>query len=512
MLGAVAVIATPQPLTAQQKKPPVKPAPKTPMKPQPAKPAPDSAAQPAVPAAAPQPMGAVTGTVFDSVHNAPLRNATVSIEGTAHITLTNSYGIFRIDSVPPGTHRVRVDHELLDSIGIQMLTEPFELADKEEKTLSLSMPSGETLVNLSCPPARRALGPAAIIGRLLDADRDTPIDSARVSFAWSEISLQTLRRVPRVREAFSGRDGVFRICGLPNEVEGTLQAFKGGVSTAEVRVTFEGQTMMVQGLKIGSAATVTKTESDSAERRAREAATGPMFSAVTVQRGAARLTGRVVNANGGPVANARVDVVGTPGATLTRSNGEFALDSLPSGTQSLVVRQIGYAPVEQPIELSVRAPARVTVVMAKPAQVLNPVVVTAEAAEGLDRVGFTSRKKSSGGTFITAKELEQRSHNLLTDVFRTVPGLRVVPVGSDYQVESSRSPVGGCVSYYVDGAPFEALYPGDVDRIYPIQEIAGIEVYQSGNNVPAMFQRPGASSCAVIVIWSKTSTTRYKKR
>jgi hypothetical protein len=233
---------------------------------------------------------------------------------------------------------------------------------------------------------------------------------------------------------------------------------------------------------------------------------------VTVQRGSAKLTGRVVNASGAPVANARVDVVGTPGATLTRANGEFAMDSLPSGTQSLVVRQIGFAPVEQPVELSTRAPANVTVVLAKPAQVLNPVVVTAEAAEGLDRVGFNSRRKSSGGTFITAADLEKRSHNLLTDVFRTVPGLRVVPVGMDYQVESSRTPFGGCVSYYVDGAPFEALYPGDVDRIYPIQEIAGIEVYQSGNNVPAQYQRPGQSNCAVVVIWSKTHTNRYPKR
>jgi hypothetical protein len=174
----------------------------------------------------------------------------------------------------------------------------------------------------------------------------------------------------------------------------------------------------------------------------------------------------------------------------------------------LVVRQLGYEPVEQPIELTTRAPARVTVVMSKPAQVLNPVVVTAEAEAGLDRVGFNTRKKSTGGTFITGDDVAKRAPNQLTDVFRVVPGLRVVPVGNDYQIESSRNVMGGCVTYFVDGAPWEAMFPGDVDRLYPPQEIAGIEVYQSGTNTPAQFTQAGKSSCATVVIWSRTRTDR----
>lgn len=471
-------------------------------------------AEPVSPAPEPAPpMATVTGVVIDSVHATFLRGASVSLEGTTMMRLTNEQGRFQIDSIPPGTYQVRVDHELLDSLGLQMLSAPLTLADKESKEVSLAVPSGETLVTLSCPSARRALGPSAIIGRLLDADTDTPVDSARVSFAWSELSLQSLRRVPKVRDAQTGKDGVFRICGLPSELEGgTLQASKSGVLTSEVRVNIQSQALVIQGLRIGNTSTVTKAESDSAAKRAREATTGPTFSAVTVQRGNAELTGRVLNANGNPVVGARVDVVGTPGATLTRANGEFALSGLPSGTQSLVVRQLGYEPVEQAIELSTRAPAKVTVVMTKPAQVLAPVVVTAEAEAGLDRVGFSQRKKSTGGTFITGDDVMKRAPNMLSDVFRTVPGLRVVPVGNDYQIESSRNVIGGCVKYWVDGAPWEALYPGDVDRLYPPQEIAGIEVYQGGSNVPAQFQMAGQSSCAAVVIWSRTRTERMPNR
>ncbi len=508
--AAVLVCGLLGPVAGGTQQPPRRPPPKpTPAKAVPV-PAVDTAKKAIEPPPPPMPMGSVTGIVIDSVHAGPLRGAAVSLEGTPLLKITNEQGHFQIDSVPPGGYRVRVEHELLDSLGIQMLTEPFTLADKESKEVALAIPSGESLVAVSCPAARRALGPSAIIGRVLDADTDDPVDSARVSFAWSEISLQNLRRVPRVRDALTGKDGVFRICGLSSQLEGgTLQASKQGVLTSEVRVNIEGQALMIQGLRIGNTNTVVKAQSDSAAKRAREAVSGPTFSAITVQRGNASLTGRVLNANGNPVVGARVDVIGTPGATLTRQSGEFSLDSLPSGTQSLVVRQLGYAPVEQSVELSTRAAARVTVIMTKPAQVLNPVVITAEAEAGLDRVGFTRRKKSSGGTFITADDLMKRAPNLLTDVFRTVPGLRVVPVGNDYQIESSRNVMGGCVTYWVDGSPFEAMFPGDIDRIYPPTEISGIEVYPSSASVPAQFQHAGKSSCAAVVIWSKTRTDRF---
>ena len=230
-----------------------------------------------------------------------------------------------------------------------------------------------------------------------------------------------------------------------------------------------------------------------------------LFSAVTLQRGNATLTGKVVNAAGQPVVGARVDVIGTPGATLTKEGGEFSIAGLPSGTQSVVVRQIGYAPEERAVELSTRAPARLEVKMERPATVLNTVVVKADRDIGLERVGYTMRKKSGGGYYMTGEDVMKRAPNQLTDVFRSVPGLRVSPAGNgmDYVIESSRNVTGGCVRYWVDGAVFEAVFPGDVDRLVPPNEIAAIEVY-NGISVPAQFQQAGNSSCTAIVIWTKT--------
>jgi outer membrane receptor for ferrienterochelin and colicin len=142
------------------------------------------------------------------------------------------------------------------------------------------------------------------------------------------------------------------------------------------------------------------------------------------------------------------------------------------------------------------------------------VVGTGKAVVGLVRVGFNQRKRTSGGTFITGEDVLKRAPNLLSDVFRGVPGIRVEPVGNEYQIVSARNVMGGCVKYFVDGAPWEAMYPGDVDRLYPPQEIAGIEVYPSGSTVPAQFQQAGMSECSAIVIWSRTRTERstYKKK
>ena len=461
--------------------------------------------------APPLPIATLTGTVYDSLHRAPLGEALVSIEGTTRMTSTNRLGLFLLDSIPPGTHRMRVDHPVLDSLGIVMVTAPFELKDGDESTMQLAIPSAETLVEVSCPAARRNLGPGAVIGRLLDADTDEPVAGARVSVAWLEMSLNAgLRKIPRLREALSTADGMFRICGLPANFEGTLQAQLKGITTSEVRVKAEGFPLVVQGLKIGNPNTVVAAATDSAaQRRQKEAATGPTFSAARLQTGNAVLNGRVVNAAGQPVVGARVDVIGTPGATLTRENGEFSISGLPSGTQSVVVRQIGFAPEERPVELSTRAPARIEIAMSRPATVLNTVVVRADRDVGLERVGFSQRKKSGGGYYLDGDDIVKRAPNMLTDLFRTIPGLRVVPSGNgiDYQVESARAVVGSCVRYFVDGAPFEAVFPGDVDRLLPPGEIAAIEVY-NGISVPAQFQQAGNSSCAAIVLWSKQRVDR----
>ena len=471
---------------------------------------PDSAA--ADSAAPRRTLGRVMGSIYDSVHAAPLGQAAVLVLGSTRMGFTTDRGIFSIDSIPPGTYRLGIEHPVLDSLGVQFVTDSFTLGENGTETLALAVPSRETLVTVSCPAARRRLGPSAIIGRVLDADTDAPVDSVRVSFVWQQLSLTAgLRSVAVIRDARTDADGVFRICGIPSDVEGTLQAEKARITTSEVRLTFQGQPLIVQGLRIGNAATVASVR-DSTGRAGGAAA--PVFSAPRIQRGQAVLTGRVLAANGQPMSGARVDVRGTEAVAHTGESGEFRLLELPSGTQTVVARQIGFAPVEIPVNLSTRAPATVTITMSEPAQVMTTVVVEAERDRGLEAVGFEQRKRGLSGHFMTSEEIMRRGPNLLTDVFRTVPMLRVVRDGMyDYRVESARATTLGpsCVQFFVDGTLYRMVYPGDLDRMMPPSEVGAIEVY-AGSAAPLEFQVAGSSGCTTVLMWSKFRMNQASRR
>jgi hypothetical protein len=218
--------------------------------------------------------------------------------------------------------------------------------------------------------------------------------------------------------------------------------------------------------------------------------------------------GRVVNKNGAPVAGARVGLMGTSAATLTRANGDFVLDSLPAGTQALVVRQIGYRPTEVPIDLSARTPARVNVQLGAFVPELSPVEVVSRRDEGLQKVGYLDRKRTAaGGYFLGPEQLEKRNALRFSDILRTTPGIRVQEQNGQAMISSSRSSSGnGCVTMFVDGAQWQQLEPGDLDSFVQPGEVAAIEVY-SGSATPAQFTTPG-QDCASVVVWTKTRVLR----
>src|SRR5438105_15673486 len=73
---------------------------------------------PSKPATSPAGFTILQGYVIDSIHNQPLVNATVTIEGTGRAGKTTVDGRYRIDSIPAGSHRVILTHPLLDTLGV----------------------------------------------------------------------------------------------------------------------------------------------------------------------------------------------------------------------------------------------------------------------------------------------------------------------------------------------------------------------------------------------------------
>jgi hypothetical protein len=282
-------------------------------------------------------------------------------------------------------------------------------------------------------------------------------------------------------------------------MNGKLQVFRNGVQTGEVPVELGGtQLLAMRSMSIASQVVATAGTSDTGKKKA------------TIVRGKARVMGKVLNKYGQPIAGARVELQNTGAATKTRADGGFTLDSLPSGTQTLEVRQLGFSPTDVPVELSQASPQNVTVKMGEYVPVLSTMRVEAQRERGLSDVGFADRKRSGMGYYLDADQLKMRQTTQFSDMLRTVPGIRVQPGGNGTNViTSSRDPTGGCVMFYVDGSPWQQMEPGDLDTYVRPEEVAALEVY-NGSTTPPQFTQPGMGGCTTVVIWTERRINRKK--
>ena len=87
---------------------------------------------------------------MDSIHGSPLANAKVMIEGTSRTGMTTAEGQYRIDSIPPGPHRVVVTHALLDTVGLSMRTPEYQFKAGIAHDLDLAIPPGEKIASAIC--------------------------------------------------------------------------------------------------------------------------------------------------------------------------------------------------------------------------------------------------------------------------------------------------------------------------------------------------------------------------
>jgi hypothetical protein len=453
------------------------------------------------------------GVAIDSIHGAPLVNAVIQLQGSDRIAVTDSLGRFLADSVKPGSYKILVDHPILDTLGIALSTEPMQFVGNEVTRVVVAVPSPDFLAERLCPANKRALGPGVVVGRVREPDSEMPAIGARVSIVWYDPEPTALKsmanqagiafnakKTPRVRETTVGEDGTYRLCGLPEKYEGKLQAQrKDGGQTAEVSIVQDGGLLAMRSMSVAPLV-VAKTTGDSVTK-------------TPVRKGTARAFGRVVNKAGAPVPSARVSLVGTGAATLTRANGEFSLDSLPAGTQALSVRHLGYAPKEVAVELSSRAPARVNVQLGDYVPELEAVEVVSQMEQGLDRVGYTSRKRGVyGGSFIGPEQIENRHASQFTDLLTTTPGIRVEGTMGRSYITSTRTVGGqGCVRIFVDNNPWQQLEAGDLDAFVQPSEVAAIEIYPAGSMMPVEFQTSG-SDCSAVVVWTKVNVNRRTKK
>jgi len=488
-------------------------------KPAAAPPPPASAPAPAADAGAP--VSGAVGVVGDSIHGGPLVGAVVSIVGTDRKGTTDSTGKFRIDSIPPGNYKLNMSHPLLDSLGVAIATNEVAFPAGRYALIALATPSATTIVNTFCPAEKQRTGPGAVIGQVRDADSDVPSTGAKVSLAWSQIMVGKeigLHTILRQRESIVDANGSYRICGIPVGTKAAVRATFNGISTADIPVNFSENTIQLVTLHTAKPDTappppvIDTLPSATAVAPQTKAAppTAPKPAVVGLRTGHAMLSGHVVNAADRPLAGADVTVFGAASKTVTDSSGNFFLRNLPSGTQTLVVRKLAYAPTTQPVDLTTRATSAARVMMPVAPIPLPTVKIEATgAAKGLAQVGYDRRRKMGLGHFMNREEIESKIPTYMTDIFTTTPGIRVDYSSGQPVLTGTRGSTGsGCVNYVIDGTPYSEASPGDINDFMHPNEVEAVEVY-SDVDTPAEYQKPGAS-CSTVIIWTKTRTGDLK--
>jgi hypothetical protein len=402
----------------------------------------------------------LSGAVADSIRGGYLRGASIFISGTNLSTTTDSSGRFKLARIPAGTRFIEVQHPLLDSLGLSLKTPPQEFKEGDSSFVLLSGPSATTYMASTCPADKLAAGPAAIVGTVAGTD-GSPSGGGTAAASWIdyEVTRKAIKAVHQRRTANVSASGVFRICGLPDDLMAAVVVSRGADSTGSVDVDLRNI--------IGTVSL--------------------RFPSATAN---AFISGRVVDSNGKPASGARVTVEGDDAAATTESDGAFTVRGIRSGTRRLTVRKIGFEPTEQSLEIPSDGLSGATLALGRSVRVIERIIVSAKRQAGLDAVGFTERKLKRAGVFFEPKDIEIRNRPSLSDLLRTVPMMRRP----------------GCTRYFIDGW----LQPqGEPDEYLSGFDIGAVEVYAAGFVPPQYysFTRSGGA-CRSVVIWTRWKIDR----
>ena len=116
------------------------------------------------------------------------------------------------------------------------------------------------------------------------------------------------------------------------------------------------------------------------------------------------------------------------------------------------------------------------------------------------RLEFERRRASGRGYFITENQIERAKPHSLSDLFRNVPGVRLVCRGSSScNIRMSRAARDCRPDFVLDGFP--ATNSTSLDM--PTVGIIGVEVYRTLSETPMEFLKAD-NLCGTIVLWTRS--------
>ena len=341
------------------------------------------------------------GTVVDSATGAAVAVAHVELSGTTLSGSTDSRGRFAIAGVLPGVYTLETTTSALDAIGAVNRT-AVSFVDSTAD-IRVRLPGVEQLAARLCGGA---LAPSAgvIVGRVYRAADSTARQGTRVSAEWTDVASQgggasaakdTVRRVTARADATA----TFRICGLPLN---TALLLRAGDDSAQ------------------SAATPVRL----AERRF---ARVDMTMERTPQHGAV-LAGMVLDSSGHPIGGADITLPDLALTTLSDQHGAFRLSIEPAGKHRVLVRRVGYGPLDTAFVFGESALLERTIVLSR-VTALDSVVVSEPSTDPALR-DFEDSRRIGLGHFFTRAELAKLEQHKLADILWQTPTLAFLVAGS----------------------------------------------------------------------------------
>lgn len=411
--------------------------------------------------------GAVRGVVFDSIAEAPLKDAAVFLWNTHHRATSDGEGHFLLPDVPVGDYTLLFFHQQLGEMGISPGPKRIHVAAGDTVDVDLGTPSPFTLQVSRCLLETPQPGRVAVAGRISDGETGMPLP-AHVTLSWKAEGAPSLETL----ELAADDNGWYGTCAAP----------------ADVPITAAADFFDRQGLR----REVTVADHGNAQ-----------VSFRLWRLTDASVRGQVRDATSGDaVSDAEVWLRGTPFRAITGSAGDFRFGEVPPGTYTLVMRHLGYGTRTDTLTVVSGRNIAVNMRVDSRAIEIEPLTVTADA------VPVTRR--AMGGYSVTKADIEKVRSRVrdVGDILRVqqVPGVIVRRRGDNSlcvgytsgQARVYNNTSGGCVPMTVFINDVRATNT-DLALQMPVESIDRIVVFrplEAGNLFGA------GSSNGVLVIYT----------
>ncbi len=436
------------------------------------------------------------GEVYDSlVARGPMEGARVVIEGLPQIATTDRRGRFVLPDVPEGSYLLTFFHPALDSARLSAPAYRVTVPAEGLRNLQLATPSFATTSRFLCGTTLDSAS-TIVLGRVRAAEDGRPLAGATAQVSWWEMNFGGAggaRQIDRTMTVDADSLGEFRLCGVPTDVDLTMTVSVGSHRTGQLAFPEKGRAITIRDVAVSLSDSAATVAADSLY------VANPGVS----RRGRARLRVRVVDDRGRPIENATIGIRGHAASGTSDPSGDVRLIGVPSGSQTVIVRAVGRAPLTQVVALMPDEELSLDARMSAVGTLLPEYRVTGLAADAF-RTAYELRRRSGSGTFLDNDDLNKigRRAQDLTAIGGVRAPMSQGELGYTNRPMIFFRGVGGdlCVpTVFVDGVPRLRMDGWELHIL--LQSAKRLELYRRGVSIPSEFAN-AATGCGVVVLWT----------